>query len=114
MSKSLQKDSQFNGLDTNGDGIVSDAEFEQSERMIKLELLRNEDNKQDAQIRMCWFALISMLVYPALIMLSALLDMERAATLIAEMSSIFFLSVGDLVSIFFGSQAIKKNGNGMK
>ena len=114
MSKSLQKDSQFNGLDTNGDGIVSDAEFEQAERMIKLDLLRNEDNKQDAQLRMCWFALISMLVYPALIMLSALLDMERAATLIAEMSSIFFLSVGGLVSIFFGSQAIKKNGNGMK
>ena len=114
MSKSLQKDSQFNGLDTNGDGIVSDAEFEQSERMIKLELLRNEDNKQDAQLRMCWFALISMLVYPALIMLSAALNMERAATLIAEMSSIFFLSVGGLVSIFFGSQAIKKNGNGIK
>ena len=106
MSKSLKKDSQFNGLDTNGDGIVSDAEFEQSERMIKLELLRNEDNKQDAQLRMCWFALISMLVYPALIMLSALLDMERAATLIAEMSSIFFLSVGGLVSIF---SAVKRS-----
>ena len=34
MSKELEENSKFNGLDANGDGIVSDQEFAASERMI--------------------------------------------------------------------------------
>ena len=33
-AKKLEPESQYNGLDTNNDGIISDAEWEQSERMV--------------------------------------------------------------------------------
>ena len=110
MSKSLQPDSEFNGLDTNGDGVVDDEEFLRSERMIKLELLKNEDQKQDAQLRMIWFSLLSLLLFPALLMLSSIFNLDDAGKNLTEMSSIFFLTIGGLVSVFFGSQAIRKNG----
>ena len=45
MSKELEENSKVNGLEANGDGIVSDQEFAASERMIRLDLLRNQDQK---------------------------------------------------------------------
>ena len=112
--KTLDPNSKFNDLDTNGDNIISDAEFEASERMIRLELLKNEDQKQDAQLRMIWFALLSLLLFPALLMLSSIFGLEDAGKNLTDMSSIFFLTIGGLVSVYFGSQAIKRNGNGTK
>ena len=108
---SLEPDSKYSSLDTNGDNIVSDQEFQNSERQIRLNLLKNQDQKEDSLLLMCWLALGSMLFYPPLIIFSEFIGMERAAGLVAEISSIYFLSVGGLVSVFFGSQAIiKKNG----
>ena len=112
MSKELEENSKFNGLDANGDGIVSDQECAASERMIRLDLLRNQDQKEDAQLRMIWFALLSLLLFPALLMLSSIFGLEDAGKNLTDMSSIFFLTIGGLVSVYFGSQAIRKNGNG--
>ena len=112
MSKELEENSKFNGLDANGDGIVSDQEFAASERMIRLDLLRNQVQKEDAQLRMLWFALLSLLLFPALLMLSSIFGLEDAGKNLTDMSSIFFLTIGGLVSVYFGSQAIRKNGNG--
>ena len=112
MSKELEENSTFNKLDANGDGIVSDQEFAASERMIRLDLLRNQDQKEDAQLRMIWFALLSLLLFPALLMLSSIFGLEDAGKNLTDMSSIFFLTIGGLVSVYFGSQAIRKNGNG--
>ena len=112
MSKELEENSKFNGLDANGDGIVSDLEFAASERMSRLDLLRNQDQKEDAQLRMIWFALLSLLLFPALLMLSSIFGLEDAGKNLTDMSSIFFLTIGGLVSVYFGSQAIRKNGNG--
>ena len=44
MTKQLEKNSKFAKLDTNGDGIVSDKEFEMKEKLI---LLENRDKKED-------------------------------------------------------------------
>ena len=110
-TKELEPGSRYNGLDTNGDGIISDAEWEQSERMVKLELLKNEDQKQDAQLRMIWFSLISLLIFPILLMISSIFELEDAGKNLTDMSSIFFLTIGGLVSVYCGAQAIKRNGN---
>ena len=110
-AKKLEPESQYNGLDTNNDGIFSDAEWEQSERMVKLELLKNEDQKKDAQLRMIWFSLISLLIFPILLMISSIFELEDAGKNLTDMSSIFFLTIGGLVSVYFGAQAIKRNGN---
>ena len=54
--KKLEKDSAFNELDLDGDGIVSDAELAASEATTKHE-------KADAQRRMAWVAMGSMIVF---------------------------------------------------
>jgi|TARA_R100001129_G_C5189171_1_gene210221 lipopolysaccharide export LptBFGC system permease protein LptF len=110
--KTVEPNSELNKLDTNGDNVISQEEYEQSERRIRLELLKNEDQKQDQQLRMIWYSLISLLIFPILLIFSSLYGLDDAGKNLTEMSSIFFLTIGGLVSVFFGSQAIKKNGNG--
>ena len=111
MNKTVEADSDLAKLDTNGDNIISQAEYEESERAIRLELLKNQDQKEDAQLRMIWFSLGSLLIFPLLLMVSSIFELEAAGKNLTEMSSIFFLTIGGLVSVYFGAQAIKK-GNG--
>ena len=56
MSKKLQKGSQYEQFDLDGDGIVSDEELSRSEHMIRLE---NSDKMQDQQRMLCWVSSIS-------------------------------------------------------
>tara|TARA_R100001594_G_scaffold35267_1_gene64540 strand:- start:271 stop:606 length:336 start_codon:yes stop_codon:yes gene_type:complete len=110
MDKTVEPDSDLSKMDTNGDNVISQQEYDESERKIRLELLKNEDQKQDAQLRMIWFSLLSLLLFPALLMISSIFKLEDAGKNLTDMSSIFFLTIGGLVSVYFGSQAIKKNG----
>lgn len=52
-NKKLQQESKYEKYDLNGDGIVTDAEFEMDQKLIRLE---NEDKKEDAQRHMAWLA----------------------------------------------------------
>ena len=61
---------------------------------------------------MCWLALLGMLLYPALVVLCDLLGLDKAAELLEAMSSIYFVSVGGLISVWFGSIAYQKTKNG--
>ena len=51
-SKTLQDDSKYAHLDTDGDGVVSDEEMAQADKIMDLEAKRerieNEDKKEDA------------------------------------------------------------------
>ena len=42
--KKLEKDSAWEKADSNGDGVITDAELERRERMV---LLENRDKKED-------------------------------------------------------------------
>jgi hypothetical protein len=105
MVKKLQHDSDYAALDTDGDGIVTDAELERHRMFIELE---NEDQKADAQRKMAWFALIGMLFYPAGIFFTSMVGLDKAAELVAEIASVYFVSVAAIVAAFFGAQAIGK------
>ena len=59
MSKKLQKGSQYEQFDLDGDGIVSDEELSRSEHMIRLE---NSDKMQDQQRMLCWVSSISSII----------------------------------------------------
>ena len=54
VQKKLQKNSEYNTLDLDGDGIVSDNELAVAEAIDKHE-------KSDAQRRMAWIAMFSMI-----------------------------------------------------
>lgn len=100
--KTLQADSIYNKFDADGDGIVSDDEMVQAEKMMNLE---NEDQRQDAQRKMAWFALGGMLLYPFSVVLASWLGLGQAADILGSMASVYFVSVAAIVAAFYGTQA---------
>jgi uncharacterized membrane protein YccF (DUF307 family) len=108
--KKLEIGSKYAALDKDGDGIVSDNEMMMEERMIELEDKRsdmeNEDKKQDAQRNMAWFALFGMLLYPAFVIGSTLIGLDKAATILGDMAAVYFVSVAAIVAAFYGKEAL--------
>ena len=107
--KRLPPDSQWNHLDRDGDGIITDEEIAMEQRMIELADMRsdmeNEDKKQDAQRNMAWFALFGMLLYPFAVVIASVTGVEQASTILGDMAATYFVSVAAIVAAFFGTQA---------
>lgn len=95
------------GADVNGDGHISKEEMEMHLE-FKRKQLEDQDAQRDAIRKMAWFSLIGLLVYPLGIVLTALLGLEKAAELIADIAPTYFASIAVLVSAFFGADALKK------
>lgn len=106
--KTLQADSIYNKFDADGDGVVTDDEMVQGEKMIQIE---NEDKKQDAQRNMAWFALSGMLLYPFSVVLASLLGLDQASEILGSMASVYFVSVAAIVAAFYGTQAYTANNS---
>ena len=106
--KNLEPNSQYEKYDLDGDGVVTDEEFEMDQKLVRLE---NEDKKEDAQRRMAWFALAGMLLYPTLVVLSVLTGLEKAASVLGDMAPTYFVSVAAIVAAFFGKEAYVKSKN---
>jgi|TARA_R100000773_G_scaffold40397_1_gene36340 hypothetical protein len=106
--KKLEKNSEYEHLDLDGDGIVTDEELDMDERMMRLQ---NENDKQDAQRYMAWFALWGMLLYPSLVVIANFIGLEQAAKILGDMASVYFVSVAAIVAAFYGTQAFGKNGD---
>ena len=109
--KKLEKGSQYEKYDLDGDGIVTDEEFEMDQKLVRLE---NEDKKEDAQRYMAWFALWGMLLYPSLVVFSILISLDQAAKILGYWSGVYYVSVAGIVAEYFGSLELKKIGNGGK
>ena len=106
--KKLEKGSQYEKYDLDGDGIVTDEEFEMDQKLVRLE---NEDKRQDAQRYMAWFALAGMLLYPSGVVFALLIGLEQAATILGDMAAVYFVSVAAIVAAFFGKEAYVKSKN---
>ncbi len=104
--KKLEKGSEYEHLDLDGDGIVTDEELDMDERMMRLQ---NEDKKEDAQRYMAWFALWGMLLYPSLVVLSVWFNLESASKVLGDMAATYFVSVAAIVAAFFGKEAYVKS-----
>ena len=103
--KKLEAGSKYANFDKDGDGIVTDDEFEMEEKLMRME---NEDKKQEAQRNMAWFALSGMLLYPFAVVVAQWLGLEQAAKILGDMASVYFVSVAAIVAAFYGSQALNK------
>ena len=105
MSKKLQENSKFEKLDTNGDGIVSDKEFEMKEKLI---LLENRDKKEDQQRYLVWFSALSVTLF-IVVLMTPLLPMERIDHL-SGIAEIWVLSNMGVIGSFIGfNQMVKKD-----
>ena len=103
--KKLEKGSEYEHLDIDGDGIVTDEELDMDERMMRLE---NEDKRQDAQRYMAWFALWGMLLYPSMVVVCFLFSLDQAAKILGDMAAVYYVSVAAIVAAYFGAQALAK------
>lgn len=107
--KKLENGSKYNDLDADGDGIITDAEMGQAEKMMELEqkrlMIENQDKREDAQRSMAWFALAGMLLYPFAVVLAAWLGLEQGSSILGDMAATYFVSVAAIVAAFYGTQA---------
>ena len=92
-------------LDTNGDGHISNEEYEMNMEFKRKEL-EDKDAQRDAIRKMAWFSLIGLLVYPIGIAITSALGMDSASSLIADIAPTYFASIAVLVSAFFGADAL--------
>ena len=105
MAKKLQKDSKFNDLDTNGDGIVSDKEFEMKEKLI---LLENRDKKEDQQRYLVWYSAISVTVF-IVAMMTPFIPIERIDHLSGIAEVWVFSNMGVIGSFIGFNQLANRN-----
>jgi hypothetical protein len=108
MSKKLQKGSQYEKFDLDGDGVVSDQELSRSEHMIRLE---NSDKMQDQQRMLCWVSSISSIILIVLVMSPVIPD-TRVEMVTALLSTYVVANLG-IVATFMGTTAFtrsKENG----
>ena len=112
VQKKLQKGSEYEHLDVDGDGIVTDEELEMDRKMLELQDLKsdmeNEDKKQDAQRNMAWYALGGMLLYPFAVVLAIWLGLDQAGSILGDMAAVYFVSVAAIVAAFYGKEALQK------
>jgi hypothetical protein len=50
-----------------------------------------------------------MLLYPSLVVISVLIGLEKAATVLGDMAPTYFVSVAAIVAAFFAKEAYNKN-----
>tara|TARA_R100001369_G_scaffold23449_1_gene43113 strand:- start:324 stop:641 length:318 start_codon:yes stop_codon:yes gene_type:complete len=99
--KTLQQDSEFNELDLDGDGIVSDQEIK------TLEAIEKRD-KMDAQKKMAWVAMVSMLIFTALVFLPIFPDTRIKA--LADLFGLFYIGMASVCGAYMGMTAYMSKG----
>ena len=91
--------------DLNGNGQI-----DPEEREIMLEdrrrSMEDEDAKRDAQLKMAWFALWGLLIYPFGIVIGDLVGYDTTGQLLATIAPTYFIPISGLVAAFFGFSAM--------
>jgi len=117
-AKTLAPDSIYAHLDTDGDGVITDEEMARAKEIAEYEHKRkmqeNEDKKEDQIRAMAWFALWGMLLYPILILVTSIVGVDGAATIIGDIAPTYFVAIAGLVAAFFGAQAYSKSKGSSK
>ncbi len=99
--KKLQKNSAYNELDLDGDGIVSDSEFAVVDALSKHE-------KADAQRRMAWVSMGSMLFFTAAVFLPIFPDARIKA--LSDLFGLFYIGQAGVVGAYMGMTAYMAKG----
>ena len=98
--KKLQKDSKYDSFDLDGDGTVTDKEFELEQKMMEAERL---EEKSEAQKKMAWIAMFSMLAFTIFLFLPIIPDSSVKA--LADLLGLFYIGQASVVGAYMGFTA---------
>ena len=102
--KKLQKSSQYDKYDIDGDGVITDEEFA---HMSEIKMLEHDLRKQRAQRRMATASLVAMALFTGAMFF---VDLERVKAL-SDISNLFYITGGGIVSVYMGASAfMSRNG----
>ena len=99
--KKLQKNSKHSELDLDGDGIVSDAELAAS-------VVLTQHEKADAQRRMAWVAMGSMIVFTFAVFLPIFPDGRIKA--LSDLFGLFYIGQAGVIGSYMGMTAYVAKG----
>jgi hypothetical protein len=105
MNKTIDA-SAVDGMDMDGDGHITKQEYDMALEFKRKEL-EDQDAQRDAMRKMTWFALFGMLLYPFAIVLTSLLGLDSAATIVGDIAPTYFVAISALVAAFFGADALR-------
>jgi len=94
--KKLQKDSQYQALDLDGDGVVSDSELAAVDAL-------SQHEKADAQRQMAWVAMGSMLFFTLAVFLPVFPDARIKA--LSDLFGLFYIGQAGVVGAYMGMTA---------
>jgi hypothetical protein len=86
--------------DLNGDGKITDAEIDKSAKLIDLDM---RERKSDAQRKMAWTSMLSMIVVTGFIF-SPIITNERMAVL-GDVIPLFYIAQAGIIGAYFGASA---------
>ena len=101
MQKKLEKGSAHNELDLDGDGVVSDQE-------LKAAAAIEASEKMDAQRRMAWVAMGSMIVFTFAVFLPIFPDTRIKA--LSDLFGLFYIGQAGIVGAYMGMTAWMAKG----
>ena len=86
--------------DLNSDGTVSDEEIARSKDMLELEL---REEKSEAQKRMAWAAMVSMIIFSLVLFLPVI--PETRVKVLGEILGLIYLASAGIVGAYMGVSA---------
>jgi len=98
----------FEEADVSGNGTIEKSEWDSLLLDDKRRRIEDDDAHRDQTRKMAWFALWGMLLYPFGVVLTSLLGLDNASSIIGSMASIYFVSVAGVVSVFMGVANLAK------
>ena len=98
--KTLESGSRYERHDLDGDGIVSDEEIAREKEMVEMEL---REEKSEAQKRMAWIAMASMIAFSVFLFLPVVSDSRVKA--LADLLGLFYIAQAGVVGAYMGATA---------
>ena len=100
MVKKLQPQSKYSQFDVDGDGVMTDKEIAMEKEMMELE---RQEEKAEAQKKMAWVAMVSMLGFTIFLFLPIIPDSRVSA--LAELLGLFYIGQASVVGAYMGFTA---------
>ncbi len=98
----------FEHADQDNNGSLERHEWDALLLDDKRRQIEDDDAHRDQTRKMAWFALWGMLLYPIGVVITGLLGLDNASSIIGSMASIYFVSVAGVVSVFMGVTNLAK------